>query len=453
MRYISLCDGIGAAHEAWSPLGWTCVARAEIDAFPLAVTAQRQPGPRELGDVSKIAEEDIALLGPVDLVIFGSPCQDLSVAGQRKGLAGARSGLFFDCLRVFFWAQQHCGARFALWENVPGAFSSHKGADFALVVGAMAGCDDLGVPAHGWGSEGCAVGDHGVVEWAVLDAQWFGLAQRRKRVFALLDTGDWTRRPPILLEREGLRGNSPPRRAQGQGVTHAVAQSLTASGRGVERTGEPRGQDPVVAVEHGSALAFDVKSALAPHGGGKASTTAYPLKATGHKDQQTVAYGFTAKDYGQDAGEELAPTLRSGAFTDSHANGGVMPAVAFALRGREGGAMPEVQGDQVGALRAASGGSTRSYVAFNARQDPCPADVVQPLDTDGTSMAISDGYAVRRLTPVECHRLQGFADNHCAVTYRKKPAADGPIYKALGNSMAIPCVRWIGEQIEIALLY
>lgn len=240
MKYISLCDGIGAANEAWSPLGWTCVARAEIDAFPLAVTAQRQPGPRELGDVSKIAEEDIALLGLVDLVIFGSPCQDLSVAGQRKGLAGARSGLFFDCLRVFFWAQRHCGARFALWENVPGAFSSHKGADFALVVGAMAGCDDLGVPTHGWGSEGCAVGDHGMVEWAVLDAQWFGLAQRRKRVFALLDTGDWTRRPPILLEREGLRGNSPPRRAQGQGVAGTL--EARTNGGGVERTGEPRGR-------------------------------------------------------------------------------------------------------------------------------------------------------------------------------------------------------------------
>ena len=193
-------------------------------------------------------------------------------------------------MRVFGWAREHCGARFALWENVPGAFSSHKGADFALVVGAMAGCDDVSVPAHGWGSEGCAVGDHGMVEWAVLDAQWFGLAQRRKRVFALLDTGDWARRPPILLEREGLRGNSPPRRTQGEGATHAVAHSLTAGGFDASEDGTGRGT-PLVAVERGSAL-------------------------------------------------------------------------AFALRGREGGAMPEVQGDQAGALRAASGGSTRSYVAF-----------------------------------------------------------------------------------------
>lgn len=413
MRYISLCDGIGAAHEAWAPLDWVCVARAEIEPFPLAVTAQRQPGPKELGDVNKITEDDIALLGPVDLVVFGSPCQDLSVAGQRKGLAGARSGLFFDCMRVFGWAREHCGARFALWENVPGAFSSHKGADFALVVGAMAGCDDVAVPAHGWGSEGCAVGDHGVVEWAVLDAQWFGLAQRRKRVFALLDTGDWASRPPILLEREGLRGNSPPRRAQGEGATHAVAERAEG-GREDQR---------------GSALAFggnntegpiDVATARNAHGGGRLDF-----------ESET----FVAE-----------------------------PVLAFALRGREGGAMPEVQGDQAGALRAASGGSTRSYVAIQAgalRENPdsgpdgigVQADIAYTLEARAEVQAMSDGYAVRRLTPTECARLQGFADDHCAVTYRKKSAADGPIYKAFGNSMAVPVIRWIGEQIEIALLY
>lgn len=139
-------------------------------------------------------------------------------------------------------------------------------------------------------------------------------------------------------------------------------------------------------------------------------------------------------------------------------------AIAFALRGREGGAMPEVQGDQAGALRAASGGSTRSYVAIQAgalRENPdsgpdgigVQADIAYTLEARAEVQAMSDGYAVRRLTPTECARLQGFADDHCAVTYRKKPAADGPIYKAFGNSMAVPVIRWIGEQIEIALLY
>lgn len=126
--------------------------------------------------------------------------------------------------------------------------------------------------------------------------------------------------------------------------------------------------------------------------------------------------------------------------------------------------MPEVQGDQAGALRAASGGSTRSYVAIQAgalRENPdsgpdgigVQADIAYTLEARAEVQAMSDGYAVRRLTPTECARLQGFADDHCAVTYRKKPAADGPIYKAFGNSMAVPVIRWIGEQIEIALLY
>ena len=123
--------------------------------------------------------------------------------------------------------------------------------------------------------------------------------------------------------------------------------------------------------------------------------------------------------------------------------------------------MPEVQGDQAGALRAASGGSTRSYVAFaqNSRDEVriqgdghiSGALAAEPGMKQTTYL--SNGYAVRRLTPVECHLLQGFAKNHCAVTYRKKPAADGPIYKALGNSMPVPVIRWLGEQIEIALLY
>lgn len=123
--------------------------------------------------------------------------------------------------------------------------------------------------------------------------------------------------------------------------------------------------------------------------------------------------------------------------------------------------MPEVQGDQAGALRAASGGSTRSYVAcfddprrFNGPHGGFEHGDLHPtLESTNPKQFVQDGYAVRRLTVPECHRLQGFSDDHCAVIYRKKPAADGPMYKALGNSMAVPVIRWIGEQIEIALLY
>lgn len=227
MRYLSLFSGIEAASVAWGALGWECVAVAEVDPKASSLLAYRYPGIPNLGDVSKITDEQIAALGQVDLVVGGSPCQDLSTAGKRLGLTGSRSGLFHEQIRIFHAAKKHCGARFLLWENVCGAFSSNKGKDFAIVVGKMAGLGDVGVPQNGWGSEGCAVGDNGLLEWSTLDAQWFGVPQRRRRVFALLDTGDWSDRPPILLEPNSLRGDTPSREKTGKAVA-----ALTSNGVG-----------------------------------------------------------------------------------------------------------------------------------------------------------------------------------------------------------------------------
>lgn len=228
MRYISLFSGIEAATVAWHPLGWECVAVSEIDPFASALLALKYPGVPNLGDVTKVTELDIARLGAVDLVVFGSPCQDLSLAGKREGLAGARSGLFFAAVEIVRWTRVWGGCRFALWENVCGAFSSNKGRDFAAVVDALAGVDGTPVPPKGWGTEGCAVGTEAMVEWSVLDAQWFGVAQRRRRVFALADFGDWSNRPPILLEPQGVRGDSAPIRAAGAGVTRGLQKALAS---------------------------------------------------------------------------------------------------------------------------------------------------------------------------------------------------------------------------------
>lgn len=238
MRYLSLFSGIEAVSSAWHDFG-TPVGFSEIEPFPCAVLAHHYPNVPNLGDVTQITEEHIKSLGAIDIVVFGSPCQDLSAAGKRKGLINAdgnitRSGLFFSALNIAHWARKHCGCRFALWENVPGAFSSNKGADFTQVVSLMAGLDDLDTPKTGWGSEGAAVGDAGMLEWSVLDAQWFGVAQRRKRVFALVDFGDWQSRAPILLERESLRGSTPPSRETRQEITN-VAGTLAASGGGLNR--------------------------------------------------------------------------------------------------------------------------------------------------------------------------------------------------------------------------
>jgi len=213
MRYLSLCSGIEAATVAWEPLGWTPVAFAEIDPFASAVLAHYWPRVPNLGDLAEISAAQLRALGPIDLVVGGTPCQDLSVAGLRKGLDGTRSGLFFDFVRLFDAARSICGARFALWENVPGALACNAGRDFGLVVSSLAGIERCVAPVDGWQSEGMALGPRGLVEWCCLDAQWFGLAQRRERLFALVDSGNWSDRPPILLEPESVRGDLAPRRS------------------------------------------------------------------------------------------------------------------------------------------------------------------------------------------------------------------------------------------------
>jgi len=229
MRVLSLFSGIEAASVAWQPLGWQSVAFAEVSPFSCAVLAHHYPDVPNLGDVNAISAAQIAGLGPIDVVVGGSPCQDVSVAGRRNGLLGARSGLFYEQWRLFNAARKHCGARWLVWENVPGIFSSHRGRDFAYVVGTLAGCR-LAVPEGGWQTEGVALGSEGLLEWAVLDAQWFGVAQRRRRVFAVLNTGSWPGRAPILLERDSLREDIALRQQQAADTTPAPVADFGGAG-------------------------------------------------------------------------------------------------------------------------------------------------------------------------------------------------------------------------------
>lgn len=406
MRYLSLFSGIEAATVAWHPLGWTPVAFAQYDPehdysrgpdFPSAVLAHHYPDVPNLGDVTKIDELDIAMLGPIDLVVFGSPCQDLSQAGNRAGLKGSRSGLFFDALRIVRWAQQHCGCQYVLWENVPGALSSNRGRDFALVVGQLAGLaeDELGVPPKGWGNEGAAVGPQGLVEWSVLDAQWFGVAQRRRRVFALLDTGNWADRPPVLLEPESLRGSAAPRRESWQDAAPGAGAGASHNGGVDLRNGALTG-----AVTHPVQVA-----GRPPSPGGQPHVLAYP--------SDDPVHAICANEQRTYTNEGKIFQLRNVvAFKASHYT-----------RGKDGAPSPVA--------------------------NP-PTKETDRGDQDNLVLAgvrASEAMAVRRLTPVECERLQGFSDGYTAITYRGKPAADGPRYKALGNSFAVPVVRWIGKQI------
>ena len=481
MRYLSLFSGIEAASVAWKPLGWQCVGVAEIDPFPCAVLRHHYPGVPNLGSVTDITDQQIAALGPIDVVVGGSPCQDLSVAGKRAGLAGERSGLFHEQLRIFHAARHLCGARYLLWENVPGAFSSNRGRDFAVVVGEMAGCS-LPVPPDGWGTEGVVLGEHGLVEWAVLDAQFFNVAQRRRRVFAVLDVGDWASRPPILLERDSLRGDSAPSREAGQGSTagvikgaaigrqphngpqygdaiadgscytlttnevHAVAHTLRGEGFDAGEDGAGRGT-PLVPVAFGVGESTDVGHCL----------RSGASKADKHESTTYVAHpvAFSCKDYGADA-SDLAPTLRAMGHDGSHANGGGQVAVAFMADDYKDGGYEEcdtarpltTSADRTRAVPIAVAHAIRTAQTGSNGWGVDP-DTAYTLD-QSQGQAVQAGMAVRRLTPVECARLQGFSDSYLDITYRGKPAADGNKYKALGNSMAVPVMHWIGRQIEAA---
>ncbi|WP_338496261.1 DNA cytosine methyltransferase [Delftia tsuruhatensis] len=487
MRFLSLFSGIEAASAAWAPLGWECAGVAEIDPFACAVLADRHPHVRNLGDITKITETDIASLGSVDLVIFGSPCQDLSIAGKQKGLAGERSGLFFPAVDIITWSRLWCGTRFALWENVPGALGSNKGRDFAAVVDALAGLDGTAVPPKGWGTEGCAVGTEAMVEWSTLDAQWFGVAQRRRRVFALADFGDWTRRQPVLLEPKGLRGDSPPSREAGQNP----ACSLTASAGRRGGVNDPeRGQlvGTVATLDASFGRLQGASGQDANHG----HSHLIPQITHTLRDE-----GFDASEDGTGRGTPLIPVAFDTTQITSAANysspkpgdpchplaaGAHAPTIAFPAR------MSATQHASTENLSPALGATNPTAVAVQASQSGVRMnETVGTLDANYGSRrhnGVMLGAQVRRLTPTECERLQGFPDGHTRtsnwsgwramddsetpdgciangleVRQNKKTGrwrvkdVDGPRYKTLGNSMAVPVIRWIGQRIELALLF
>jgi DNA (cytosine-5)-methyltransferase 1 len=340
LRYVSVCDGIGAAHVAWQPLGWQCQWTSEIEPFPVAVVEDHY-GFRNLGDMTKITEDMID--APVDLLVGGTPCQSFSVAGLRGGLADPRGNLALRFVQLAAVMQP----KWIVWENVPGVLSSGKGRDFGTFLGA------LGELGYGFA-------------YRILDAQWFGVAQRRRRVFVVGYLGDWRRAATVLFERESVFGNPPTRGATGQGAARSTAASLTSSGRGVERPGESRGQDDVVL------------SRMRGFGDYAADGTASALKRRDYKDATDLI------------------------------------------------AEPQ---------------------AIYSNESRCDSPSVRIGRDSGDCLVLP--MAVRRLTPRECERLQGFPDDYTLVTYRGKPACDGPRYRALGNSMAVPVMRWIGERIRM----
>ena len=311
MNYGSVCSGIEAASQAWHTLGWKPSFLSEIDEFPRAVLHHHYPDVPIHGDFTTIEEDQYE---SIDLLVGGTPCQSFSIAGLRGGLSDDRGNLALEYLRL----ADRLSARWLVWENVPGVLSSSGGRDFGSFLGALA---QLG---YGFA-------------YRVLDAQFFGVAQRRRRVFLVGYRGDYRRAASVLFESESLRRDTAPSRSPGQRVAPTVV-----SGPPFSRTGNERVECEAILVAR--------------------------MRGFGDYECDGTASTVKARDY-----------------------------------------------------------------------------------KDATDLVAEKDLGVRRLTPVECERLQGFTDDYTKIAWRGKDVIDCPDshrYKALGNSMAVPVMQWIGSRID-----
>ena len=369
MRYYSIFSGIEAASVAWAPLGWEPLLFSEVEEFPSAVLKARFPSVPNLGDITKANwKEAVRDFGRPDIVVGGSPCQSFSIAGGRTGLEGA-SGLMWEYVRCV----REVKPDWLLWENVPGALSSSHGEDFRCLLEAL--------DALGYG-----------LAWRVLDAQFFGLAQRRERVFVVGRLGDVERPCEVLFESESLRWDTPTSREKRQELAGGAGGGPKAAGfkwhqgSGAGSIGLEDEQSPTLTADYHNPAVLCMTDTQ-PHAMVDGEVCG-ALSATMHKDPPVV--GFAANQRGE-------VRLQGG-------DGTVVGAVPASQSGKQ------VQG-------------------------------------------VTDGYAVRRLTPRECERLMGFPDDWTRVPYRGRTAEecpDTPRYRAIGNSMAVPVMAWIGERMLLA---
>lgn len=391
MKYATICSGIEAVSEAWKNLPYEAQFFSEIEPFPSAVLQHHYPKIPNLGDMEQYEKWDYR---KIDIIVAGTPCQSFSVAGLRKGMVDPRGNLtikFAKILGKFY-------PRWFVWENVPGVLSANKGRDFAKFLGLLSGTN-IEPPKKGWKNSGIIPGYKNAygLAYRTLDAQYFGVPQRRRRVFVVGHIGSWQRAAAVLFESHSLQGHSPPSREEGEGFTYDVAPCIGASGRGFERAGETRGQDPVVAVHTTGAGCW--KKGLGVLRGRKQDS---------HENLLCMAHGQGNSEIVSDGDPSL---------TCNHE-----APICFTQNSRNEIREMEV----IGALAAQPAAKQQSYL----RQD----------------------MQVRRLTPKECERLQGFPDDYTHIKFGRpvnedQLCGDGHRYKALGNSMAVPVMKWLGERI------
>lgn len=577
ISYGSVCSGIEAASVAWEVLGFSPAWFSQFDPehkykngpdFPSAILAHHWPEVPNLGDMTKLAAKMRAgEMDAPDILVGGTPCQAFSVAGARAGLSDPRGQLTISYGELADAIDDRRAAAglppaIIVWENVPGVLSSKDNA-FGAFLGLLAGEDcELQPPGKRWSNAGCVLRGKRAIAWRILDAQYFGVAQRRRRVFVVASARTDIDPAQILFERDGVRRDTAPSRGAGkaasaltsngvgvrgaddnqaqaghlipQCVTGDIAHTLKAEGFDGSEDGTGRGT-PIIAMAHGQGGA-EIKTddsaptltcnheapivfssnghasfapgvnalrakpgadheTLAVHGTQDPDTLRNVAHTLGRNHgQENAVIAFSSKDNGQDATNELSPTLRAGGHSTSHANAGAPPAVAYPILepGREGRRMLDnrcgmgigQEDEPMFTIQAQSHhgvaygfkggqGAKAGGIGYAEEQSPTLTSA-----SSGTNLAptIVQNMAVRRLTPVECERLQGFPDNHTLIPTEKRKqitseeyaylrhhfpnmtaeeayrlSADGPRYKAIGNSMAVPVMRWIGDRIMKAI--
>ncbi len=482
LRYLSVCSGIEAATVAWHPLGFEAAGFSEINPFARAVLSHHYPDVPLFGDFTELKENDY---GAIDLLVGGTPCQSFSIAGLRKGFADDRGNLALGFIRL----AQSAKSRWVVWENVPGVLSIDGGRTFGTFLGALAEC--------GYG-----------FAYRILDAQYFGVPQRRRRVFVIGYLGDWRPAAAVLFERESLQRDITPRRETRQEVAGTFKSRASSGGWGADVDLASSGYMRPVAGTLGARTCLSRGAQDADCGHLIARTL---MGASAKHDAELETYVVDKQQWPAD----VACTLNAQygdkmGLEDQHALAGAplfVPARAYNVtycdangrrKDRPNGGMYVSETEQSKTVTA--GGDRSTYIAFepgsiarnagprhltetcstlradmgdnqpailypldlrNALRDPDKMDDVNRQgcgigENGAPSPTLSAAYtpglispmAVRRLTPRECERLQGFPDNYTLIPYRGKEAADGPRYKALGNSMHTGTMRWLGERIK-----
>jgi DNA (cytosine-5)-methyltransferase 1 len=371
LRYGSVCSGIESASVAWEPLGMSAAWFSEIEPFPCSVLAHHWPHVTNFGDMTQLPTlVRMGLIEAPDVLVGGTPCQAFSVAGKRDSLDDERGQLtltYVDLLNAI--DEQRVGNEcIAVWENVPGVLNTKDNA-FGCFLGELSGSGcELQPSGRKWGNAGCVFGPQRAVAWRVIDAQHFGVAQRRSRVFVVASARNGFDPTKILFESEGVRRDIAPSRKAREEVTGFTTSSVGQCCEGV-----------------GS------------------------LRVSGGDSGGHVQVGYRMVAFGEYADDDTASTMKARDYKDA----------------------------------------TDLCLSVHGTQDPCVSNnLAFALGCNGgAENAVAYHQSVRRLTPVECERLQGFPDGHTDVLHKGKPAADGPRYKAIGNSKAVPCIQWIGARL------